>query len=185
MTGAGISVGGGIPDFRSMNGMYNLVKQKYPDAVVKGRDIFDANLFRDAASIRVFYSFMAELKSIVDAATCTGSHELIQRIKERKRLVRCYTQNIDGMESQLGLNCDMNNSKADVVMLHGAISHVICTICKHRTEFTIEHQEVFAEGTPTECDKCALASELRVASNKRSLPVGVMRPDIILYNEHH
>ena len=43
-----VSVAGGIPDFRSQNGLYALVKKKYPNLVVRGQELFDASLFRDA-----------------------------------------------------------------------------------------------------------------------------------------
>ncbi|KAJ3073642.1 hypothetical protein HDU99_001867, partial [Rhizoclosmatium hyalinum] len=62
VAGAGISVSAGIPDFRSADGLYNLVKNKYPQSVVKGKDMFDASLFRDPTSTQIFYSFIAELK---------------------------------------------------------------------------------------------------------------------------
>lgn len=46
VTFIGISVSGGIPDFRSSDGLYNMVKQKYPNAVLKGKDLFDANVLK-------------------------------------------------------------------------------------------------------------------------------------------
>jgi NAD+-dependent protein deacetylase SIR2 len=66
VTGAGISVSGGIPDFRSFDGLYNLVKSRYPETFVKGKDLFDASLFKNEDTTKVFYSFMSELKQVVN-----------------------------------------------------------------------------------------------------------------------
>ncbi|QRW21000.1 NAD-dependent histone deacetylase SIR2 [Rhizoctonia solani] len=61
-------------DFRSSDGLYNLVKERYPDVVMKGRDLFDAALFRDPGSAAVFYTFMAELKTQIDSAHPAPDH---------------------------------------------------------------------------------------------------------------
>eukprot|EP00158_Paraphelidium_tribonemae_P003803 Partr_v1_DN26386_c0_g1_i2_m43468 putative NAD-dependent lysine demalonylase and desuccinylase that specifically removes malonyl and succinyl groups on target proteins. Has weak NAD-dependent protein deacetylase activity len=70
-------------------------------------------------------------------------------------------------------------------MLHGSLSHVICSLCKTRSPFSHEHSRHFSSGQAPSCADCLEKSDLRVLANKRRLPVGLLRPDVILYNEHH
>lgn len=77
--------------------------------MLKGKDLFDANLFKDPVSTQVFYSFMGELKEIVESAQCTQVHHFIKDLQTRKKLLRCYTQNIDCLEERLGLSCDISD----------------------------------------------------------------------------
>ena len=104
LTGAGISCNAGIPDFRSANGLYNLVKEEFPDLnITSGKEMFDISLFRDESKISVWATFMEKLYSSVQTAKPTTTHRFISQLKKRNKLLRCYTQNIDGLEETLGL----------------------------------------------------------------------------------
>jgi len=47
VTGAGVSVQSGIPDFRSATGLFQTLKEKNPKAgLTSGKDLFSANLFQ-------------------------------------------------------------------------------------------------------------------------------------------
>ncbi|KAJ3193882.1 hypothetical protein HDU82_002647 [Entophlyctis luteolus] len=208
VVGAGISVAAGIPDFRSADGLYNLVKERYPSAVVKGRDLFDAALFRDPVSTSVFYSFIAELKIKSDAAVLTRTHHFIKQLNTRGKLLRCYTQNIDCLENRLNLSITSgikmpapmpsssvsNSSSASrkpkpplpaLVHLHGALDTLICTICKTTTPFANTLLSSCQAGTPPPCATCLEMAGIREALGKRSQSSGVLRPNIVLYGEHH
>lgn len=187
-------------DFRSADGLYNLVKQKYPHAVVKGKDLFDANLFKDQVSTSVFYTFIAELKDLVNRASITRAHEFIKSLEDRGKLLRCYTQNIDGLEPRLGMNAQLEHAEPPargrapkqterqdvrVVQLHGDLDSVICTLCRAKFDFQEEHREVFQGGEPPACPTCLDTEATRLAAGKRKLGIGTLRPNIVLYNEHH
>lgn len=103
ITGAGISCNAGIPDFRSKDGLYNMVKQQHPNSVVKGKDLFDSILFTNPDSAAVFYTFMAQLRKCILLSKPTLTHKFIKNLKDKNKLLRCYTQNIDGLETQTGL----------------------------------------------------------------------------------
>ncbi|KAJ1926672.1 NAD-dependent deacetylase hst3, partial [Linderina pennispora] len=103
ITGAGISVSSGIPDFRSPDGLFQQLKQRYPQSVTSGRDLFDATLFNDRDMVGLFYNFMGELRDLVSQASCTPTHKFIKQLDEQGKLLRCYTQNIDSLEKRIGL----------------------------------------------------------------------------------
>ncbi|KAF7303260.1 HST3 protein [Mycena kentingensis (nom. inval.)] len=197
VTGAGISCSSGIPDFRSSDGLYALVKEKYPDVVLKGRDLFDASLFRDPTSTAVFHTFIAQLKQSIDAAEPGPTHHFIQTLDSKKKLVRSYTQNIDGFEARVGLLSSATEEakgkgKArlrvkDVknVQLHGDIHSVRCRSCSAEYPCTQAHLDVFLQGGAPECPECLARADARAARCARSIKVGVLRPAIVLYDEPH
>lgn len=55
VTGAGISVQAGIPDFRSPEGIFQTLKRDNPkDLLTSGKDLFDASVFNVSSSIPGF-----------------------------------------------------------------------------------------------------------------------------------
>ena len=121
VTGAGISTNSGIPDFRSTHGLYNLVKARYPasissNSISAGKDLFSSSLFADPTSTSIFYSFLAELReSVLQVKDTTLTHKFIRTLAESGRLLRCYTQNIDGLEGREGLATDLSLGKGGPV----------------------------------------------------------------------
>ncbi|KAG0368807.1 DHS-like NAD/FAD-binding domain-containing protein [Gamsiella multidivaricata] len=191
ITGAGISCSSGIPDFRSADGLYNLVKKQYPKTVLKGKDLFDANLFRDCTTTAVFYTFISELHAQTLKAKPSPTHHFIKMLSEKGKLLRCYTQNIDCLEEELGMEtslvCEKGKVKKDVnvVQLHGSLRKLKCTLCSEPYGFLNDYEKVFREGEAPDCPKCELNDVIRVAQGKRKVATGTLRPDIVLYNENH
>ncbi|KAF9076818.1 DHS-like NAD/FAD-binding domain-containing protein [Rhodocollybia butyracea] len=198
VTGAGISCSSGIPDFRSSDGLYNLVKSQFPDVVLKGRDLFDASLFRDPTSTAVFYTFISQLKQTIDQAIPTPTHDFIKILEDRGKLLRSYTQNIDGLEERVGLVGNAGSSSKGKtkgkgpalkqcrnVQLHGDIHRVRCQACSAEFPCTEAHLELFSKGVSPDCPECLQRSNARVARSARALRVGSLRPAIVLYDEPH
>ncbi|KAH9954406.1 DHS-like NAD/FAD-binding domain-containing protein [Russula dissimulans] len=199
VTGAGISCSCGIPDFRSSDGLYALVKKQYPDTILKGRDLFDASLFRDPTSTSIFYSFISQLKQSVDLAAPSRTHHFIRTLDEKKKLLRSYTQNIDGLEEKAGLiGSASQGAKTDGkgkgkirakdvrnVQLHGDIHRVRCTLCSADLPCKEEYLQFFTTGLAPDCPECTSRAEARLARSARPLKIGTLRPGIVLYDEAH
>lgn len=146
------------------------MKQQYPDVVLKGRDLFDASLFRDPTSTSVFYTFISKLKQSVDAVSPSPTHEFIKTLDLKGKLLRSYTQNIDGLEERVGLLGSASEDakgtgkgKAKIrlrdvknVQLHGDIRRVRCAFCSADFLFTEEHTKSFLEGIAPDCPDCVL-----------------------------
>ena len=199
LTGAGISCNAGIPDFRSSDGLYNMVKAKHPKAVVRGQDLFDISLFRDEMSLSVFCTFMESLYKSSLNAKPTETHKFIKILKDKNKLLRCYTQNIDCIEQHINLKLGINlqefdNNKfkqvwnqLDVVQLHGNLHKLSCTNCFSQFNWNEEFQTLLANGLNPECSKCMDKYQQRLYLGKRltGQTIGLLRPDIVLYGEHH
>jgi NAD-dependent histone deacetylase SIR2 len=157
-----------MQDFRSSDGLYALVKQQYPDVVLKGRDLFDAALFRDPTSASVFYTFVSKLKRSIDSAKPSSTHHFIKTLDDKGKLLRSYTQNIDGLEARAGLlgsasqevkkngkgKSKINTKQVRNVQLHGDIHRVRCTFCAAEYPYTDEYLNMFEEGIPPQCPEC-------------------------------
>lgn len=144
------------------------MKQQYPNAVLKGRDLFDASLFRDPTSTSVFYTFISKLKQSIDNVSPSPTHWFIKTLDTKGKLLRSYTQNIDGLEERVGLlGSASSEAKAtgkakskiklkDVknVQLHGDIRLVRCTFCSAEMPFSSTYASSFLSGEAPDCPEC-------------------------------
>lgn len=138
LTGAGVSVAAGIPDFRSPGGMYDTLRpelitatpqqktamRRDPISVVL-REMFFANAFPYLEVRRPFILGTQEHKW-----KATLSHRFVELLHQRTgKLTRLYTQNIDGLDYQCNLPADK------LVPVHGSIGRVACEGCGAPVDF--------------------------------------------------
>ncbi|KAJ1655091.1 NAD-dependent deacetylase hst3 [Dispira simplex] len=104
VSGAGISCSAGIPDFRSQNGLFSTLKERHSSHINQGRDLFDAQLFQNETTTRIFHQFIGQFKQSIAHVRPTTTHQFLQWLHSQGRLTRWYTQNIDGLEAKTGLS---------------------------------------------------------------------------------
>lgn len=122
---------------------------------------------------------------MIDEATPTKCHHFFKKLKDANLLQRLYTQNIDQLENAVGLSAGYCAKSSNAVLLHGTMENVKCVLCKNISKFGKCIIEDFKKGNSVPCESCREKSAVRVALGKRSLAIGYVRPDIVLYNEEH
>lgn len=184
VTGAGVSVYAGIPDFRSQEGLFASLKDSL-NLKSSGKSMFDASVYQDDKSTENFHATVRDLHKLVSDAQPTPFHQYLDQISSTGRLVRLYTQNIDCLDTDLpnlGTSVPLP-SKAPypkTIQLHGALNVMACSKCQWMGELK---PDVFASGEVPDCPECVELDTVRQVAGKRSQGIGKLRPRIVLYNE--
>ncbi|CAG8745810.1 8222_t:CDS:2, partial [Racocetra persica] len=165
---AGISCSRGIPDFRSSNDLFEMIKQKYQGTFSLVRDLFDSNLYITDEAVEAFYNFMGELNKLVLKAEPTATHLFIKKLADIKKLKRVYTQNIDNLEKKAGLEFwnfeNFKHCQAQVVQLHGTLANL--------QSFTQEYCDIFTKVEISNCPECKERVILYGDKHPKELKIG-------------
>lgn len=111
--GAGVSTESGIPDFRSVDGLYNQ-KWKYPPETILSHTFFERYP-------EEYYRFHRE-KLVIDGVKPNRCHLRLAELEREGKLRAVVTQNIDGLHQAAGSN--------NVLELHGSILRAYCSRCR-------------------------------------------------------
>ncbi|KAL8929830.1 MAG: hypothetical protein Q9208_000974 [Pyrenodesmia sp. 3 TL-2023] len=187
IAGAGISVSAGIPDFRGGSGLFASVKDEY-NLKASGKQLFDASVYQTDASTTNFHTMVRGLSELASNAKPTAFHHLLATLGEQGRLLRLYTQNIDGIDTSLtplatSVPLASKGPWPRTIQLHGGLDKMVCSKCSHLSDF----QPTLFEGPlPPLCTHCVEADRVRTDhAGKRSHGIGRLRPRMVLYNEHN
>lgn len=110
--GAGVSTESGIPDFRSVDGLYNQ-KFDYPPEEILSAHFFEKHPDK-------FYEFYRE-KMMCDTAKPNMAHMKLAEMEKSGKLTAVITQNIDNLHQMAG--------SKNVLELHGSVYRNYCTKC--------------------------------------------------------
>lgn len=144
--GAGVSTESGIPDFRSVDGLYHQ-KFKYPP-----ERILSGSFFKQHPED--FYEFFQEKLRFSDVRP-NAAHLYLARLEEEGKLKAVITQNVDGLHQAAG--------SKNVLELHGTANRFYCATCGKGAS---AEEVLAAEALP----RCSCG--------------GVVRPDVVLYEEN-
>lgn len=135
LTGAGISVPSGIPDFRSPGtGMW---------ANVDPMEVAHIDAWRDDP--QRFWAFYGQRFHTLGPAQPNAAHRAVATLQERGVVGPVITQNIDRLHHKGGAT--------DVIEMHGSIAHGVCLSCDTRLAFAplTERMAAADDGVPR-CD---------------------------------
>lgn len=127
--GAGVSTESGIPDFRSVDGLYNQT-YAWPPEEILSRTFFDAKP-------EEFYRFYRDKMLCLDAKP-NAAHKKLAELEAAGNLRSIVTQNIDGLHQLAG--------SQRVWELHGSVHRNYCMRC-HRS-YSVESVKT-GQGVPT------------------------------------
>ena len=135
--GAGVSTESGIPDFRSVDGLYHQ-KFAYPPEVMLSHSFFVEHTAE-------FFDFYRQ-KLIVHGAKPNPAHLRLARLEQQGKCKAVVTQNIDGLHQAAG--------SRKVYELHGSTLRNFCTRCgKFYPISFIEEAAGQGDGVPR-CTEC-------------------------------
>lgn len=162
--GAGVSTESGIPDFRSVDGLYNQ-QYDYPPEQIISHTFF----VRKPDEFYRFYRDKILLKGIKPNIT----HIKLAELEKKGKVKAVVTQNIDGLHQLAG--------SKEVYEVHGTVAKNHCTGCgafytgDEVTELIDKEREKYREQHPDDkrsygipyCPKCG----------------AIIKPDVVLYEE--
>lgn len=110
--GAGVSTESGIPDFRSVDGLYSQ-QYDYPPETIISHTFYRKNP-------KEFFRFYKN-KMLFPDAKPNAAHLALAKLEQQGRLKAVITQNIDGLHQAAG--------SREVLELHGSVHRNYCTRC--------------------------------------------------------
>ena len=131
--GAGVSTESGIPDFRSVDGLYNQ-KYDYPPETILSHTFY-------RAKPEEFFRFYRD-KMLCPTAKPNKAHLKLAELEAAGKLKAVITQNIDGLHQAAG--------SKEVMELHGSVLRNYCERCNKL--FDVDYI-INSEGVP-KCDEC-------------------------------
>lgn len=137
--------------------------------------------------ISSFHDMVRSLSGLATAAKPTAFHHLMARLAQDGRLLRLYTQNVDGIEASLPplateVPLGVKGPWPRTIQLHGGLEKMVCQKCRHTSSF---QPDLFQGPDPPLCPACCEIETARTIVGQRSRGVGKLRPRIVLYNEHN
>jgi NAD-dependent deacetylase len=141
LTGAGISVPSGIPDFRSPgSGLWENVNP-----------IEVAHIDAWRADPERFWHFYGNRFQTLEGKEPNGAHRALVELERRGKLDAVITQNIDRLHRRAGTQ--------ELIEVHGTIEHSSCLEC--RAQYPIDEVRARLDQSPTSVPECDCGEPLK------------------------
>ncbi len=155
LTGAGISVAAGIPDFRSPGGLWSRfdpMRVATADALVSRPD--------------EVWAFLLEARDVVARAAPTPAHMALARLEAVGRLDAVITQNIDNLHQMAG--------SKNVIEYHGGMGRYHCMSCRAGHD-PREAARLTSRDIPWRCGNCGGVVRPDIVFFGESIPLDALR----------
>lgn len=136
-TGAGISTGAGIPDYRGPKGIW----KTRPEITLQ-------DFFNDPERRDQYWTYKSEDWKMWSNVKPTPAHDAITRLSELGKLTGVITQNIDGLHRRSGTPEDL------LVELHGRMDQVRCIECGFQSPAESWYHNWLEEHILPVCPEC-------------------------------
>lgn len=155
LTGAGVSVAAGIPDFRSPGGLWS----RFDPMRVATAEAIDRHP-------RQVWAFLLAARDVVQKARPTPAHEALARLEAAGRLTAVITQNIDNLHQAAG--------SRNVIEFHGGMGRYHCHAC--RAGHDPARALTLGEGDiPWRCEACGGVVRPDIVFFGESIPLDALR----------
>jgi NAD-dependent SIR2 family protein deacetylase len=174
LTGAGISTGAGIPDYRDKDGNW---KRKQP---VQHQEFMRSHELRQRYWARSLIGW-----PVMQTAQPNAAHFTLSALEQHGYISQLVTQNVDRLHQKAG--------SQSAIDLHGRADEVICMQCSLRESRAITHQR-FAQANPAFAGLTASAApdgdaDLEINFDDfvvSGCPVcgGILKPDVVFFGDN-
>ena len=134
LTGAGMSTESGLPDFRSINGIYKTLTTALT---------FNIRLFRIWP--RQFYKVIGPFYKDCISAEPNAGHLALAELERQGKIVEIATQNVDCLHQKAG--------STKVYGVHGTIATMTCMKCGEKSQAS-DYADTFSNGKVPHCSRC-------------------------------
>lgn len=175
LTGAGVSTGSGIPDYRDAQGAW-----KRP-APVRFQDFMAETLTRQRYWARSLVGW-----PVFSQAQPNAAHQALARLEQAGYVQALITQNVDGLHQRAG--------SQRVVDLHGRLDQVVCMGCGQRLARADFQHQLMAANPDWQHLSASVAPDgdadlAGVDFSAFQVPAcaacgGILKPDVVFYGEN-
>lgn len=157
ITGAGLSVGSGLPTYRGAQGRYTALEAEYGMPV---EQIVSVDTLRNRPEL--LWKYWLAMHANYAQATPSIGHFALKRLSEAAGEYMEVTQNVDGLSLKAGVD------RKNVIELHGSALRYVCQKCGYVHQLGLSPEMAI----PPRCYRC------------RDPENALIRPDVVMFGEN-